>query len=75
MLAKTEYGLQGGVRFPTGGIVRERLLVLNRCNSDTDSEPACQEKSGWKKITAFYIVHFMPWEDSQGIFYLQRCCK
>jgi hypothetical protein len=27
------------VRFPTGGKVRERI-ALNRCDSDTDSEPA-----------------------------------
>ena len=30
--------LQGRVKFPTGGKVRERSLGMNRCNSDTDSK-------------------------------------
>jgi len=29
--------LQGGVRFPTGGTVRDLRLQLSRCNSDTNS--------------------------------------
>ena len=29
--------LQGGVRFPTGGKVRDLHLQLNRCDSDTNS--------------------------------------
>ena len=31
-----EIGLQGRVRSPTGGIVRERMALI-RCNSETDS--------------------------------------
>ena len=34
--------LQGRVKFPTGGIVRERN-ALNRCNSDTDSKVWMEE--------------------------------
>ncbi len=48
--------LQGGVRFPTGGIVRDRASIgcpLTRCNSGTDSEASVKEaQSGWKKIIA-----------------------
>ena len=29
--------LQGRVKFPTGGKVREPLRRMNRCDSDTDS--------------------------------------
>ena len=37
--------LQGRVKFPTGGIVRERSIpVLNRCNSDTDSKVWMEEE-------------------------------
>jgi hypothetical protein len=30
--------LQGRVKFPTGGKVRERFLRMNWCNSNTDSK-------------------------------------
>ena len=33
----TEQYLQGGVKFPTGGKVRERGERMNRCDSGTDS--------------------------------------
>jgi hypothetical protein len=31
-------GLQGRVKFPTGGKVRERRKLQNWCNSSTDSK-------------------------------------
>ena len=38
----TELYLQGGVRFPTGGKVRERY-AQNRCDSGTDSRVWMEE--------------------------------
>ena len=52
--------LLGRVKFPTGGIVRERN-ALNRCNSDTDSKVWMEEDT---HILRFYALSV----STQGIF-------
>ena len=52
--------LQGRVKFPTGGIVRERN-ALNRCNSDTDSKVWMKEDVSMLRFYALSV-------STQGIF-------
>jgi hypothetical protein len=63
-------GLQGGVRFPTGGIVREHLWMPNRCNSDTDSKRIFCAKSGWKKTQANASLPFYALNLYSGRYFL-----
>jgi len=50
--------LQGRVKFPTGGKVREPF-GLNRCDSDTDSTVWMEEENN---------AISMPWVYTQGFF-------
>ena len=55
--------LQGGVQFPTGGKVRERIALI-RCNSETDSTVWMEEGT---HENAFI---FTPWVDSTRGYFL-----
>ncbi len=53
------------MQFPTGGKVRERLLVPTRCNSGTDSTVWMEEDdlSGSPGPEYMLRAYFVPWED------------
>ena len=53
--------LQGRVKFPTGGKVREQLTLQNWCNSSTDSKV-------WMEEDGFFCMFIAPEDFSSGVF-------